>query len=60
MPYIGQGFARLLWGPWVDFVSGSGVYGKKISLVVSLILAFDNFEKSFELVIKQIILSPPQ
>ena len=25
-------FGCLLWGPWVDFVSGSGIYGKKIFL----------------------------
>ena len=56
-------FERLLWGLWVDFVSGSGIYRKKFFfavLVISLILAFDNFQKLLEQIVKQIIPSKSQ
>ena len=55
-------FRRLLWGPWDDFVSGSGIYGKEIFfavLVVSFISEFDHFHKLVERIVKQMIPSKP-
>ena len=60
---MGIAFRTLLWGPWVDFVSGSGIYGRKSFFfveVVSFILAFDHFQNLFERIVKQIIPSKPQ